>query len=119
MPTYEYECASCRRVFEHVQPITAKPLRKYRCPHCARERPVRRLIGGGGALLFKGSGFHQTDYRSESYHKAAKSESGASEKKDAAGSKDSAKPHGDASASTSSESQSKPAKKKPSGSSDA
>ena len=68
MPTYEYLCDFCDHEFEIVQPITADALKK--CPKCKKK--VRRLISGGGGILFKGSGFYQTDYRSESYKKAAK-----------------------------------------------
>ena len=68
MPTYEYECEACDRRFEKLQPITAGPLKK--CPACGRLR-LRRLIGSGGGVIFKGSGFYQTDYRSDSYRKAA------------------------------------------------
>lgn len=74
MPTYEYECAACGHEFEKFQSITAKPLRK--CPQCGKFR-VRRLIGTGAALLFKGSGFYATDYRSEEYKSKAKSETSA------------------------------------------
>ena len=71
MPTYEYHCPDCQRNFEEFQSITAKPIQK--CPHC-RGNKVKRLIGSGSALIFKGNGFYQTDYRSDSYNKAAKSE---------------------------------------------
>ncbi len=74
MPTYEYQCEACGHRFEQFQSITAEPIRK--CPACAR-RKVRRLISGGGAIIFKGSGFYATDYRSESYRQSAKTESGA------------------------------------------
>ncbi len=77
MPTYEYECTNCGHVIEIFQSITAKPKRKpdEPCPRCGKRAPIRRLIGKGAALLFKGSGFYQTDYRSESYKKAAKKDS--------------------------------------------
>lgn len=68
MPTYEYQCRACGHKFEKFQSITARPLR--RCPACGRSR-ARRLISAGAGILFKGSGFYQTDYRSESYKKAA------------------------------------------------
>jgi putative FmdB family regulatory protein len=71
MPTYEYQCSACEHRFEVFQSIRAKPLRK--CPRCARMK-LLRLIGTGGAVLFKGTGFYQTDYRSESYRKAAAAE---------------------------------------------
>lgn len=75
MPTYEYECKDCGHVFDVFQSITASTLRKARCEKCGAMRPVKRLISTGGAVLFKGSGFYQTDYRSEHYKKAAESES--------------------------------------------
>ena len=68
MPTYEYACDACGWKFERFQSITAGPLRK--CPHCAR-LSLRRLIGAGGGVIFKGNGFYKTDYRSDSYRKAA------------------------------------------------
>lgn len=74
MPTYEYQCDSCKTTFDKFQSIKASPLRKAECPKCKQQRPVRRLISTGGAVLFKGSGFYQTDYRSDHYKKAAKSE---------------------------------------------
>jgi len=70
MPTYEYECKKCKRTFEEFQSIMAKPLQK--CPKCKGE--VRRLIGRGAGIIFKGSGFYQTDYRSDHYLKQAAQE---------------------------------------------
>jgi len=61
--------------------ITAKPLRM--CPVCSK-KTLKRLIGSGAGIIFKGSGFYQTDYRSESYKKAEKSEKSSAEKKPAA-----------------------------------
>ena len=75
MPTYEYECTDCGHEFETFQSITAKPIRK--CPECGK-RKVERLISGGAGLLFKGSGFYITDYRSDSYKAAEKKDSDAS-----------------------------------------
>ncbi|HWL94191.1 MAG TPA: FmdB family zinc ribbon protein [Phycisphaerae bacterium] len=75
MPTYEYQCSQCDSVFDVYQSIKAAPLKKMECAHCGAVRPVRRLIGTGGAVIFKGSGFYQTDYRSENYKKSASSES--------------------------------------------
>ncbi len=74
MPTYEYECKTCGQVIDVFQSIKARPLSKTHCPHCDAVRSVKRLISTGGAVLFKGSGFYQTDYRSESYKSKAKSE---------------------------------------------
>ena len=76
MPTYDYECPKCSHAFEAVQSITAEPLTK--CPQKGCRGRAKRLIGTGGALLFKGSGFYITDYRSDSYkqgEKAAKQDS--------------------------------------------
>ncbi|MGR3320100.1 MAG: FmdB family zinc ribbon protein [Candidatus Anammoxibacter sp.] len=64
MPTYDYECTSCAHTFELFQQITEKP--KKTCPECGK-RKVQRLIGAGAAVIFKGSGFYQTDYRSKDY----------------------------------------------------
>jgi len=72
MPTYDYECNTCDHRFEVFQQITAKPIKK--CPVCGKNT-AKRLIGTGGGIIFKGSGFYQTDYRSESYKKAAQAES--------------------------------------------
>lgn len=69
MPTYEYKCDACGHQFEELQSIKAKALRK--CPACGKPNLVR-LIGAGAGIIFKGSGFYQTDYRSESYSKASK-----------------------------------------------
>ena len=71
MPTYGYTCEACGHEFEVFQSIKAAPIRK--CPICARQK-VRRQIGTGAGIIFKGSGFYQTDYRSDSYKQAAKSD---------------------------------------------
>lgn len=68
MPTYDYECDSCGHSFEEFQGIRDKIKRK--CPECGKLK-LRRLFGTGAAVVFKGSGFYQTDYRSESYKKGA------------------------------------------------
>src|SRR5437660_10619108 len=73
MPTYEYKCDACGYAFERFQPITAAPIK--RCPECGKAK-VKRLIGAGAGMIFKGSGFYITDYRSEGYNKAAKAEEG-------------------------------------------
>ena len=76
MPTYEYECTKCGHVFEMMQSIRARPKTKpdEPCENCGRSAPIRRLIGSGGAVILKGHGFYQTDYRSESYKKAAEAD---------------------------------------------
>jgi len=71
MPTYDYMCENCEYEFEQFQTITAKPLRM--CPKCGK-RKLKRLIGTGAGIIFKGSGFYETDYRSESYKKAQESD---------------------------------------------
>lgn len=75
MPTYEYECDACGHRFDEFQSFSEKPLKK--CPQCAK-RKLRRLFGAGAAVLFKGSGFYQTDYRSESYKSAAQADQASS-----------------------------------------
>lgn len=76
MPTYEYRCTACAQEFEKFQRMSDEPVAE--CPACGA-RAERRLSGGAG-LLFKGSGFYITDYRSDSYKQAAKSESGAADR---------------------------------------
>ena len=78
MPTYDYECKKCGHQFEAIQSIKDEPLKKClksECPDGTGKGNVQRLIGGGGGLLFKGSGFYITDYRSDSYKKSAKADS--------------------------------------------
>ena len=65
MPTYEYECVNCKKTFEIFQKITDKALEK--CPKCNKK--IKRLIGGGSGIIFKGSGFYATDYRKSSSSK--------------------------------------------------
>ena len=84
MPTYEYLCNSCGDRFEKFQSITAETLRK--CPNCGKME-LKRLIGAGAGVIFKGSGFYETDYRSEGYKQSAKKEeplksTGSADKKD-------------------------------------
>src|SRR5438552_19192407 len=79
MPTYEYICEKCGRQFEVVQSISAKPLTTCTKEQCAQKNwgkgKVKRAISGGAGLIFKGSGFYITDYRSEKYKEAAKKDS--------------------------------------------
>ncbi len=70
MPTYEYQCKKCENIFEEFQPITSPPLET--CPRCGGQ--VFRLISSGAGIIFKGSGFYQTDYRSSDYNKKASEE---------------------------------------------
>ena len=77
MPTYDYICESCGSRFEQFQSITARPLRK--CSKCGKNK-LKRLIGAGAGVIFKGSGFYETDYRSEGYKKAQEGEKKKSEK---------------------------------------
>ena len=78
MPTYDYECDACGHTFELFQSIS-EPVQK-KCPECGKLK-LRRLFGTGAAVVFKGSGFYQTDYRSESYKKGAEKDKPASESK--------------------------------------
>ena len=87
MPTYVYACAKCGREFEKFQPIADKPLTV--CPRdlCPKKKwgrgRVKRVITAGGGLIFKGSGFYSTDYRSENYKAAAKKDASAGQAKPA------------------------------------
>lgn len=81
MPTYEYHCDACDHGFDEFQSMMDKPLRK--CPKCGKLK-LRRVFGAGAAIIFKGSGFYQTDYRSESYKAAAKADQPESSTKDPA-----------------------------------
>ncbi len=103
MPTYEYVCEKCEHQFEKVQPITAKTLTVCPKDQCPRKPwgkgKVKRMLSTGGGLIFKGSGFYTTDYRSEGYKAAAKKDAASA----SAGStdsvkKDSAKPKAEAKA---------------------
>jgi putative FmdB family regulatory protein len=79
MPTYQYVCEKCGHEFEIFQPITAEALETCPREQCARKRwgkgKVKRVLSGGAGIIFKGSGFYTTDYRSENYKQAAKRES--------------------------------------------
>jgi putative FmdB family regulatory protein len=97
MPTYEYECEACGYKFERFQSIKSDPIKK--CPECGKNK-VKRLIGIGAGMIFKGSGFYITDYRDKSYAEKAKADSGApTDTSKSTDSKSDAKPAaGDASA---------------------
>lgn len=84
MPTYDYECDACGHRFELFQSISAEPETK--CPECKKKK-LRRLIGTGAAVVFKGSGFYQTDYRSDSYKKSAAADSKSTSSDSGSGSK--------------------------------
>jgi putative FmdB family regulatory protein len=77
MPTYAYVCQNCQHEFDAFQSIKAKPLRV--CPACGRTA-LKRLIGSGAGIIFKGSGFYCTDYRSDGYKNAASTETGSKSK---------------------------------------
>jgi putative FmdB family regulatory protein len=105
MPTYDYVCDACEHAFEEFQNFNDEVLSK--CPKCGKKK-LRRLFGSGAAILFKGSGFYETDYRSDSYKSAAKKEqdsakpaaadaagsNGTAAKSDTPGKSDTAKPSG-------------------------
>jgi putative FmdB family regulatory protein len=75
MPTYDYVCDGCGHAFELFQSMTDAV--KKTCPECGKKK-LRRLIGAGGAIVFKGSGFYKTDYRSDSYKKGAEADKSSS-----------------------------------------
>lgn len=95
MPTYEYRCSECGKDFEKFQRMSDEPVAD--CPECGK--PAERRLSGGAGLLFKGSGFYITDYRSESYRKAASAESGNGAKSGGSDSKPSSSSDSTASAS--------------------
>jgi putative FmdB family regulatory protein len=102
MPTYEYQCDACGHDFEEFQYFSEDPLTK--CPKCKKKK-LRRLFGTGASIIFKGSGFYETDYRSESYKSGAKADSDAAKPADSkTDSNGTAKP-----------AESKPTKTKPAG----
>jgi putative FmdB family regulatory protein len=76
MPTYEYRCNACDNKWEEFQSIKAEPTKK--CPKCKKTK-AERIISAGGGIIFKGSGFYQTDYRSESYKQGAEAAKKASD----------------------------------------
>jgi putative FmdB family regulatory protein len=79
MPTYEYVCDACEHGFDEFQSYSEEPLTK--CPKCKKKK-LRRLFGTGASIIFKGSGFYETDYRSESYKSAEKAEADAAKPKE-------------------------------------
>ena len=101
MPTYDYQCGECGHQWEEFQSITARPKRK--CPDCGKLK-AKRLIGTGAGVIFKGSGFYQTDYRSASYKKGAEAAKKAQES--ASKSSDSSSKKSDSSSSSSKKSDS-------------
>ena len=103
MPTYEYACRACGHEFEQFQSIKADPVRT--CPACGK-RKVERKIGIGGAVIFKGGGFYETDYRSEGYKSAADADKKATEGKPE--SKSEAKPDSKPDSKSEAKSESKP-----------
>ena len=107
MPTYDYECDACGHEFELFQGINDPVKRK--CPECGKLK-LRRLFGTGAAIVFKGSGFYQTDYRSDSYKKGAEQD-----KKSKSDSSSSDSSSSDSSSSDSKSSQSKSSDSKSSG----
>ncbi|RLS67801.1 MAG: zinc ribbon domain-containing protein [Planctomycetota bacterium] len=89
MPTYDYVCDACGHAYELFQSMTDSV--KKTCPKCGKKK-LRRLIGAGSAIMFKGSGFYKTDYRSESYKKGAAADSAASGNAKTEGSKSEGSP---------------------------
>ena len=102
MPTYDYECDACGHRFELFQSMKDLPIKK--CPSCKKSK-ARRLIGAGAGIIFKGSGFYCTDYRSNTYSDAAKKDTAAGSAT-AAPAKSETKPAAEAAPSSSSETKS-------------
>ena len=88
MPTYEYKCLDCGIQFDRFQGITEDPIQE--CPECSGQ--TKRLIGAGAGLIFKGSGFYITDYRSEGYKESAKKDKESSSSGDGDSNSSDAKP---------------------------
>jgi len=111
MPTYDYECDACGHEFELFQGIN-DPLQR-KCPKCGKLK-LRRLFGTGAAVVFKGSGFYQTDYRSDGYKKAAAADKPAETTSSSSdnGSKSESKPAAESKPAVAAKSDSKPSKSK-------
>lgn len=107
MPTYDYICDACEHAWELFQKITEDPVKK--CPECKKKKAVRQF-GTGAAIMFKGSGFYETDYRSDSYKKSAKADK--KSKSDSSDKKSDSKKSDSSAKSDSSSSSDSPKKKK-------
>ena len=86
MPTYDYKCDACEHTWEEFHSMSIEPTKK--CPTCGKKK-ARRLIGAGGGVIFKGTGFYQTDYRSDSNKKASDADKAPSTSSDSGGKSDS------------------------------
>lgn len=107
MPTYEYECDACGHAFEEFQAMSAKPLKK--CPECKKNK-LTRLIGAGAGIIFKGSGFYETDYKRKDQPKPAAESKETKPAPSGSSEKPSSSPSSDTAKGASSSSESKPAK---------
>ena len=107
MPTYDYECDACGHTWELFQRISEDPVKA--CPVCKKKK-ARRLFGTGAAIMFKGSGFYETDYRSDSYKKGA--DKAKKSKSDSSSESSSKKSDSKSETKSSSKSESKPTSKK-------
>ena len=107
MPTYDYECDACEHTWELFQRISEDPVKA--CPECKKKK-ARRLFGTGAAIMFKGSGFYETDYRSDSYKKGA--DKAKKSKSDSSSESSSKKSDSKSETKSSSKSESKPTSKK-------
>ena len=105
MPTYDYECDACSHEWELFQKITADKIKK--CPKCGKKK-ARRLFGTGAAIVFKGSGFYQTDYRSDSYKKGEKAAKDKEKSKSESKKSDKSKPESKSSTNSTSSDSPKP-----------
>ena len=110
MPTYDYECGNCGEKTEIFQKITDDPIKK--CPSCGKQKLVRQF-GTGAAIVFKGSGFYQTDYRTDSYKKGAESDAKSKDSTPASESKSTSETKTSTPSPNSTPATDKPAKKKP------